>query len=378
MFEEYTFDTILQRMLDRVSSDVDKREGSVIYDALAPAAVELQLMYIELEEMLKQCFADTADRTWLMLRAKERGLEPYEASCAVLRGVFEPEDIDVEGKRFNLDSLNYVVGKALDDGGRAVYCESVGTEGNYHFGTITPLEYIEGLKSAAIVELITPGSDEEDTEDFRQRYIESLSTQAFGGNAADYRQKIKQLNEKSEISLLGGIGQVRVYCADEWNGGGTVKCVITTRTNTSAEEELISAVQEYIDPIEVSGKGLGIAPVGHIVTVATVEERELPVSVKIRAADGYDAKTLEPYISEAAESYFSELNSQWESLYTGSENDGIAVAVSVLAGAVQSVTGVEDIADISIDGAVFGSKLRLGRNCLARLGELDVTVEVTA
>ena len=34
MFEDKTYENILQGMLNRVSNDVDKREGSVIYDAL--------------------------------------------------------------------------------------------------------------------------------------------------------------------------------------------------------------------------------------------------------------------------------------------------------------------------------------------------------
>ena len=61
MYENITYESILQRMLDRIPDDMDKREGAVIYDALAPAAVELQLMYIELpqrgeslREMLQQ------------------------------------------------------------------------------------------------------------------------------------------------------------------------------------------------------------------------------------------------------------------------------------------------------------------------------------
>ena len=33
MFEDKTYENILQGMLNRVSNDVDKREGSVSYDA---------------------------------------------------------------------------------------------------------------------------------------------------------------------------------------------------------------------------------------------------------------------------------------------------------------------------------------------------------
>ena len=46
MFENYTYEKILNDMLDRVPDSLDKRQGSIIYNALAPAAVELQNMYI--------------------------------------------------------------------------------------------------------------------------------------------------------------------------------------------------------------------------------------------------------------------------------------------------------------------------------------------
>jgi uncharacterized phage protein gp47/JayE len=372
MFEEYTFDNILARMLDRVSDEVDKREGSVIYDALAPAAVELQLMYIELENMLNQCFADTADRTWLIMRAKERGFEPYTASAAVLRGVFDPTDAEVEGKRFNLEKLNYIVGELLEDGSRAVYCESTGSEGNLYLGAMTPLEYIDGLKSARLTEVITEGKDEEDTEVFRQRYLESISEQAFGGNVADYRQKVKELNENEDITGMGGIGQVRVYCADEWNGGGTVKLVIASRSDSACTPTLISAVQEYIDPI--GGKGLGIAPVGHIVTVGTVDSQSVDINVKLRVSDGYDAELLKPYIEQVTEDYFAELNGKWEDTQGVDDEDDITVIVSYLAGKIQSLAGVRGISEISVGGAVFGEELVLNKDSFAVFGELNVEV----
>ena len=57
MFEEKTYEKIMQDKLNRVPSDVDKREGSVVYDALAPNAMEFReelysllksLMYLEI------------------------------------------------------------------------------------------------------------------------------------------------------------------------------------------------------------------------------------------------------------------------------------------------------------------------------------------
>ena len=94
-YEDITYDVILQRMLDRVPDNMDKREGSIIYDALAPAAVELQLMYIELDTILTETFADTAQRDYLVRRAVERGITPYEPTYAILKGVFTPSSLDI-------------------------------------------------------------------------------------------------------------------------------------------------------------------------------------------------------------------------------------------------------------------------------------------
>lgn len=69
MYEALTFEAILERMLGRVDDSFDKREGSVIYDALAPAAVELQSVYFELDRILQESFADTQSRDYQIGRA---------------------------------------------------------------------------------------------------------------------------------------------------------------------------------------------------------------------------------------------------------------------------------------------------------------------
>jgi hypothetical protein len=43
LYKHIVFGIIMQRMLALVPATFDRREGSIIWDALAPAAVELQL-----------------------------------------------------------------------------------------------------------------------------------------------------------------------------------------------------------------------------------------------------------------------------------------------------------------------------------------------
>jgi len=101
MYENQTFNTIMQRMLNNVSDDIDKREGSIIYTALAPLALELETYYEALDEVLTETFADTASYYYLTKRAAERNIYPIEATPSTLRMMADPPTAEIEvGDRF--------------------------------------------------------------------------------------------------------------------------------------------------------------------------------------------------------------------------------------------------------------------------------------
>lgn len=206
MYENTTYEEILQRMLERVSEKLDKREGSLICDSLSPAAIEFQILYLELDNILKEAYGDTASRDYLILRCKERGISPHLATHAVLKGVFTPVNIDVTGQRFNIGEINYVVIAQIGPGQYQVQCETAGTVGNQQLGQMIPIDYIAGMETAELTELLIPGEDEEDTEDLRKRYFESFDEQAFGGNVTDYILK---------TNAIAGVGCTKVTAV--WN-----------------------------------------------------------------------------------------------------------------------------------------------------------------
>lgn len=332
MYEEMTYEVILKRMLDRVPSGLDKREGSVIYTAIAPAAAELAIMYIELDTVLKEMFADTADREYLVRRAAERGIIPKPASYAELKGEF---NIDIPiGSRFSLDLLNYTAIERLGSGQYRMKCETIGRAGNSSFGTLVPIDYMKGLTDAKLTELLIPGEDEEETEKFRKRYFDSLSSQAFGGNVADYKEKV--LN-------VSGVGGVKVYPV--WNGGGTVKLVIIDSEYRSPTENLIAAVQEAIDPKSGHGKGYGLAPIGHVVTVEGAGNEKISITTNITYQSGYDADRCIEDIQATVDAYLEELNKSWQ------EVQEVVVRVSRIESRLLDVEGILDVFDTSINGA---------------------------
>ncbi|MDP5273555.1 baseplate J/gp47 family protein [Chengkuizengella axinellae] len=74
MFEDQTANVILNRMLSKISNEFDKRQGSIAYDMVAPASMELEQVYIEMDNILNFGFADTTYGEFLERRCAEEGL----------------------------------------------------------------------------------------------------------------------------------------------------------------------------------------------------------------------------------------------------------------------------------------------------------------
>lgn len=331
MFETMTFERIMQDMLARVPPNIDKRQGAVIYDALAPACMEFAKAYAQLEYYVNETFADTASRIYLVERAKERGLYPYPATYAILKGEF---NISVEiGTRFSLNELNYKVVGKIDELTYRLQCETIGTKGNQYFGALIPIETIQGLKKAELTELLIPAEDEEETEEFRLRYLHSFEPQAYGGNIADYKQKVKK---------IAGVGAVKVYPV--WNGGGTVKLVLLDSNYQKPSSVLIEDVQTIIDPIQNQGKGLGVAPIGHVVTVEAVQEEPIDITFHITYKTGFNWEDIKPYAEKEIDDYFFQLRKQWE------DSETTLIKVLLLETRLIQLEGVEDLQDTEING----------------------------
>lgn len=331
MYEQMTFERIVRRMLDAVPQNVDKREGSILYDAVCGAALELANLYIELDVVLNETFADTASREYLIRRAAERGLSPEPATNAVLRGEF---NIDVPiGSRFSLEELNYAVIEKISTGVYRLRCETPGEAGNKRLGDLIPIDYIEGLQSAKLTGLLLPGEDEEDTEVFRKRYLDSLTSIAFGGNQADYKQK---------VTALDGVGGVRVMPA--FYGAGTVQLIIKDSDMGVPSAELVSAVKQAVDPLEKTGQGVGIAPIGHKVTVDATEWTTVNVVATITYESGWNWAAVKTSAEQAIDEYFMELRTRWP-------DDGpIVVRVSQIEMRLLNLAGVLDVTGTTLNG----------------------------
>lgn len=362
MYEKETNEEILKRMLGRVPSSVDKREGSVIFDAAAPAAIEFELLYVQLDYFLRNTFGDTADREYLIERAKERGLTPYAASAATVKVKAAPDTVMLPiGSRYSYDDVNYRITENLGGGEYEAVCETAGIAGNKPAGRIIPIDYTAGLQTVELTEIIVPGEDEEETEAFRARYLASFGNQAYGGNIADYRNK---------VNAIPGVGGVKVYPV--WNGGGTVRLVFMTSEYKVPQSEFVEQVQTAIDPTHNQGEGIGIAPIGHTVTVEGCTSSDVSVGLHVT----FDSGTFEDHraaIEAVIDAYFTELNAKWQDTQKVSvdaySNTGLTIRISQIESRILDMDDVTDIQHTTLNG--MEENLVLDSDALAVRGEVD-------
>lgn len=396
MYEDQTYDTVLKRMLNRVSNKLDKRPSSPVYDLHSSTAVEFQILYIELEYLIKNSYGDTAAREFLILLAKDRGLAPGPATKAILQGEFTPTNIDVTGKRFNISNINYVVKEQIEPGIYRVECETAGLVGNQYLGDMIPTEYIEGLETASLTSVLIPGDDEEDTEVFRQRYFDSFNEQSFGGNHADYMTKVKGIDgvgsckvkrvwngdiRPAEMiptakvrawfsSVLGTLDkEVQIWLSTVFVAavekkltvGGTVHVVITDSDDYGeASSTLVQSVQRTLDPEESAGEGYGLAPIGHVVSVVSVTPIPIKVTTTVTFEEGYTWSNSKSAIEEAIDGYFLELRKSW------SDTTQTIVRVSQIENRILGVDGVVDVTGTKLNGTA--SNVTLSEFSIPTLG----------
>lgn len=352
--QKYTYEYILTEALSKVPDNVDKREGSIIRDALSPCCYEAAKHILYLADIIEQTYIETANGLWLDGRVIEGGITRDPATYAKKLGVFktqldEPCQISI-GQSFSTVGdtiLNYTAVQvyANEDGdvvpgSYVMQCNTVGSVGNSYIGRIVPNDYIEKLASAEITTLLYPGEEEESDDSLRERFLANLMKTAFGGNIAQYRQWAKE---------IPGIGGVQVYPV--WAGGGTVKLSIIDTDYNSCSSEFCQTILEKFDPENSGGEtglGLGIAPIGHKVTVSTPLPRTINVSGKITLLPGYKLETLMPDIKATLENYLLSLREAWEN--SDDENNySVIVYLGRINFAILNVKGVSSAYELKLN-----------------------------
>lgn len=341
-FTGKVYRSLLQAQLDRVPDSLDKREGSMIQTALGAGAYALEEFYLELDKVQRGAYLQIAVGEDLDNLAVLANVRRYPASPAVRLGVFNV-DIPI-GSRFSTidgaDSVNFTAVERMDFGQYQMVCETAGTIGSRYTGPVLPITYIPGLTSAEITDILVAGDDEEDDESLRQRAIDALTEQPFGGNVADY---------KRVVLAIDGVGGLQVY--PHWQGGGTVKLSVMGADWMPASAQLVETVQNTVDPPPDQGLGYGTAPIGATVTVTAPETVTVNISASLSAGPGRTAEQLTGPIREAVDAYLLSIRQAWDKPdASGLTRYSSWVYAARVTAAMLTVPGVVNVTGLTLNG----------------------------
>lgn len=308
MYEDQNYLTIMERILGRTPQDLDKSEGSLLWETIGPDALEFELIYLAIDRLIKNAYPTSAEREWLIKWADIFNLIPYEASRAVLKAefIFSNDDYVSLGERFSIDGLFYTVIGRETETEYKIECETPGTIGNKYYGQLLPARTRRNFVSAQIKELLIPGEDVEPTEEFRARVKRYFLSQAYGWNEAEYIE---------EVTALQGVADCKILRCPR--GKGTVDVIIIDTTYRRPSDEQIRKVQEALRPLDITGPpeihncGLGKVAIGHETLVFGVREREIEIGLELELDKSYTFEGLKETIESEMSKYLLELAMDW-------------------------------------------------------------------
>lgn len=315
MWEAMTYESILADMLSRVTSDVDKREGSVIYDALAPCALQLAQTYFNLDNFIDLVSGDTAVGEYLDRVVADYGVTRKPATHSI-RMINTSGAVDL-GTRWGLIGTSYTVTALLSTNVYSATCDQLGDIGNQFSGILDNIDNVLGI-TATLTDIITSGEDIETDDNLRLRFYNQVRASGTSGNTYDYR------NWALEVP---GCGDAKVFPI--WDGAGTVK-VLVVDENMAIDATLPELVASYIETVR---------PIGATVTVESPANLIIDLTANV-ILDG--TKTLTEVQTDFTASLTEYLKDTVFEVYS--------VSYAKIGSILLSTVGVEDYSTLLING----------------------------
>ncbi|MCK8487126.1 baseplate J/gp47 family protein [Paenibacillus sp. MBLB2552] len=353
MFEHQTKEAILQRMRDASPKEIDTRQGSITYDLLSPAAIELAHAYIELDHVLKFGFAGPEQPSeYLDLRAGELGLTRRPSVKAEGKLVFSGDEDTIipEGTAVSTDEEEAVIFITTEPGiikqkkatVKAVAAAG-GKRGNVDKGRVKlVLGNLSGIVTVTNPEEFVNGAETESDESLLVRYFDRVRRPATSGNAWHYRQWALEVR---------GVGDVKVFPV--WNGGGTVKLCVLSEDKIAPNSTIVQDVREAVDARR---------PVGASVTVVPAQELKINVTANVTLASGAVLANVKALFSDKLKAFLADLAFQ-----------SPVVPYNRIFGLLLDIEAVTDFKNLTING-VANQNLNIGDEQVAVAGTVNFVV----
>ena len=358
--EEYTYESLLQDVLDNAPAGIDTREGSIFYDAVSGVLMKVAKLYVDIDMIAELVYIDSATGEYLDRKASEHSVTRLPATSARYYVKFDGTQPDI-GERFYSDGLYFVL-KQTDEEVYYLEAEIAGTGANgvYSGTAAIPVNNIAGLNAATFGEAAELGSDEESDDALRERLREKMSGPAENGNRQHYRTWCEEVD---------GVGRARIIPL--WNGPNTVKGIIIDPNGLPAGDAVIERVQDYIDPDadndgEGDGLGEGVANLGAHFTAVSPEKCTIDVAFNAVLTGGATQQQAAEEAKTAISNYLKDLTLNTE------DDEEIVVRISAVGAIINGLSSVLDYNTLTFNGQT--SNIEPSEEAVAVIGEVTVSV----
>lgn len=374
---DQTEENIMNRMLNKVPSDIDKSEGSFIWDAQAPVAFMLSEAALWAQELLRRGFASTAASDHPDIRSAELDLRTAEHGITRREAVASSGSVVFTGKPGTTvpagtyvatpadegsgeSSVEYVTtsGVTLNDvgiGTAPIRAVTSGSSGNVPAGVVQlMMTSVSGVTSVTNPEPTRSGTDTESDQSLLERFYAKVRSQGTSGNKAQYMQWANE---------IAGVGGVEV--APLWKGPGTVGLYLLDTDKRAASQDIVDAVQQHIDPSQ-DGQGEGVAPAGPVITVMPAAEVPIDISVKVQRTQEQPSTMgeIRKLIEDGVRTYLQQI--------AFNRKDPL-VRYTRIAAVLLDIPIIVDYSDLTINGHTEQQNIEIGSGQVAVLGTVSVS-----
>lgn len=336
MFEDRTYENLLDEALALITDDVDKQEGSVIRTAISPCIYKLAETYILLDNFIDIVTGDTATGEYLDRVVKDYGIVRKSATYSI-RKVTTTVPVTI-GTRWSLNDTTYKITELMETNVYKAMCEQTGTIGNTYSGALEPIDFV-GEVVATLTDIITPGEEIETDDNLRSRFYAQVQAPSTSGNNEHYKKWALE---------VPGCGNAKVFPL--WNGNGTVKILVVDE-NMAIDSTLPTTVATYIETVR---------PIGATVTVESPISKTISVTANV-VLDG--TKLL----SDVQGAFTSALSSYLKEIVF----DSYSVSYAKVGSLLFATDGVSDYNTMLINGAT--SNVSLASTEMPIIGTITLT-----
>lgn len=347
LFDGLTPETILERILSRMDTQLQTREGSYAYDQAAPIAFEIWRVLMTLDELIDAFYVDEDSGPYLDAHARLFAMSRREGARAAAKMTYQGTD----GAVIPAGTVFYAGGAmefrttaevTIREGTAEGYvlASEVGARYNLGAGAIDQIgRSIPGLASFES-EAAQGGADPESDADLFARLDEKRKRPPTSGNEAHYQEWALSVD---------GVGAVRVQPL--WMGPGTVRVLLAGFDRRPVDDAIVKACAAFLQ---------GKRPVGADVTVASARSAEVDVAARVVLRATASLPAVEDAFVSALDAYFS-----------GAAFEESTVYVHRVGALLLSIDGVVDYDGLTLNGSE--DDLALDSDCIPVRGRVSLT-----